>query len=73
MSLADELPRFVRVRGFDARGFVEFEFAIGDPSLHLDMILPPLAFREFCREQRVRYLGTPAAEASVPESPAEES
>lgn len=41
--------RFVRVTGVARGGFIEFQFAIGDPTLYLEMILPPTAFEEFCR------------------------
>ena len=51
-----ELERCVRVTDRDHRGFVEFQFSIGDPSLYLEMTLPPAAFAEFCREHRVRML-----------------
>jgi len=55
--LADgDAKRFVRVKRYNPRGFVEFEYAIGDPSLCLDMILPPAAFRAFCRDHQVRFL-----------------
>ena len=48
--------RFVRVTNQDRRGNVEFQFSIGDPSLYLEMILPPAAFAEFCDEHQVRLL-----------------
>ncbi len=42
-------PRYVQVTSRDRPGFVEFRFAIGDPELYLEMILPDRAFAEFCR------------------------
>lgn len=45
--------RYVRVTGEARGGFVEFQFAIGDPTLYLDMILPPAAFAEFCATNKV--------------------
>lgn len=42
-------PRYVRVTSKERPGFVEFQFAIGDPELYLEMILPDQAFAEFCR------------------------
>ena len=51
-----ELARFVRVTDRNHRGFVEFQFSIGDPSMYLEMTLPPPAFEEFCREHQVRVL-----------------
>ena len=37
-------------------GFVEFDFALGDPSLYVEMILPEEAFEEFCERNRVVFL-----------------
>ena len=51
-----EPTRFVRVTDRDHRGFVEFQFSIGDPGLYLEMTLPPAAFHEFCRDHQVRVL-----------------
>jgi phenol hydroxylase P0 protein len=48
----NEQTRYVRVTGVTHGGFIEFQFAIGDPSLYLAMILPPHAYEEFCRAQR---------------------
>jgi phenol hydroxylase P0 protein len=47
--------RYVRVTA-RRKGFVEFEFSLGDSSVSLEMILPEAAFDEFCREQRARFL-----------------
>ncbi len=59
----DEATRYVRVTDHDHRGFVEFQFSIGDPGLYLEMTLPPAAFEEFCREHAVRVLDDDAAAA----------
>ncbi len=48
----NEQTRYVRVTGVTRGGFIEFQFAIGDPSLYLAMILPPHAYAEFCLTQR---------------------
>lgn len=48
----NEQTRYVRVTGVTHGGFIEFQFAIGDPSLYLEMILPPHAYAEFCLTQR---------------------
>ena len=37
-------------------GFIEFDFAIGDPDLTVELILPEPAFEEFCATHRVRHL-----------------
>lgn len=49
-------PCFVRITKADSRGYIEFQFAIGDPTLFLEMILPPAAFAEFCATHRARHL-----------------
>ena len=46
----DPRTRFVRLRRVRSDGFVEFEFAIGDPDLAVDLILPADAYRDFCRD-----------------------
>jgi phenol hydroxylase P0 protein len=47
---------WVRVTRCRADGFVEFDFAIGDPELSVDLILPAAAFEEFCVVNRVRRM-----------------
>ena len=46
----DPAKRFVRLKQVRGDGFVEFEFAIGDPDLAVDLILPAEAYRTFCRD-----------------------
>ena len=48
--------RYVHVTNIDDRGFIEFQFSIGDPNLYLEMMLPPKAFDEFCAEQHAAKL-----------------
>ena len=55
----DTRRRFVRVTGERGNGFVEFDFAIGEPELCVEMILGREAFAEFCAANRVELL--PAA------------
>lgn len=52
---------YVRVTNADRRGFIEFQFSIGDPALFLEMTLPPAAFAEFCAEHRVQHLNAAQA------------
>ena len=52
----DELPRFVRVRGVIDDRFIEFDFAIGEPSLYVELVLPKDAFQSFCRHNRVTMM-----------------
>jgi phenol/toluene 2-monooxygenase (NADH) P0/A0 len=48
----DPTKRYVRLNQVRADGFVEFQFAIGDPELAVDLILPAEAYREFCRDNQ---------------------
>ncbi|MBS1191409.1 MAG: lapK [Rhodocyclaceae bacterium] len=59
----DTTRRFVRLRGERANGFVEFDFAIGEPEIFIEMILGREAFAEFCAANRVEML--PAQEADA--------
>lgn len=56
-----QLTRYVRVRK-QAKGFVEFDFAIGDPSLYIELILPIAAFEEFCRKNQAVQMTAEQAE-----------
>ncbi|WP_020656186.1 phenol hydroxylase subunit [Massilia niastensis] len=51
----DVSKRWVRVTGAHD-GFVEFDFAIADPALTVELILPRPAFDEFCRMNAVVQL-----------------
>ncbi len=48
--------KFVRLIERRADGFVEFEFAIGDPGLYVELLLPPDAYEAFCESNRVTFL-----------------
>lgn len=52
----DTRRRFVRVTGTRGQDFVEFDFAIGEPELFVEMILGPQAFAEFCTANQVEIL-----------------
>lgn len=70
-SLAEQPPmdtarRFVRIHGERANGFVEFDFAIGEPEIFIEMILGREAFAEFCAANCVEML--PVEEAKAEES-----
>lgn len=52
----DTRQRWVRVTGERAGGFIEFDFAIGEPDLIVEMILSPEAFAEFCAANQVQML-----------------
>lgn len=52
----DTARRFVRVTGERPNGFIEFDFAIGDPELFVELILGREAFGEFCAANAVELL-----------------
>jgi phenol hydroxylase P0 protein len=47
---------FVRVTGTQDARFVEFEFAIGDPALAVELVMQFDQFREFCACHAVSHL-----------------
>jgi len=60
----DPEKRYVRVTRTRGHEFVEFDFAVGDPSLYVELILPYDAFQTFCAHNKVQYL-TPEQAAAV--------
>lgn len=48
-----ELTRYARIRRVVHDKFIEFDFAIGDPSLYVELVLPREAFDTFCRHNKV--------------------
>ena len=52
----DTTRRFVRVFGERRGGFIEFEFAVGEPEVFIEMLLSPAAFSEFCATNKVEIL-----------------
>lgn len=48
--------RYVRFRELNQGNYVLFDFAIGDPELWIELILPVPAYQTFCRENAVTYL-----------------
>ena len=52
----DTTRRFVRLSGERPNGFIEFEFAIGEPEIFVEMILGREAFAEFCTANQVEML-----------------
>jgi len=45
----DPARRFVRITGRRPNGFVEFDFAIGEPEVFVELILSGEAFEAFCK------------------------
>jgi len=62
-SPLSELTRYVRVRKVLDDKFVEFDFAIGDPSLYVELVLPRDAFDVFCRHNEVQVMTEEQARA----------
>lgn len=54
--ICDVSAKFVRIKQVRADGLVCFEFAIGWPELFVDLMLPRLAFDDFCLRQKVQLL-----------------
>lgn len=52
----DRLAKLVRVRSPENARFVEFDFAIGDPRLFVELILPKAAFELFCKNNKVQLM-----------------
>jgi phenol/toluene 2-monooxygenase (NADH) P0/A0 len=48
--------RFVRVLGIRRASFVEFSFALGDPELAVELVLPFAAFVELCDRYHVETI-----------------
>lgn len=59
-----DLKRYVRLRRVVDDKFIEFDFAIGDPSLYVELVLPKAAFDAFCRHNNVQMM-TEAQAAAV--------
>ncbi len=49
----NDLPKYVRVRSAPDDKFVMFDFAIGDSSLFVELVLPPESFKDFCANNNV--------------------
>jgi len=58
-----ELTRYARIRRVVDDKFIEFDFAIGDPSLYVELVLPRDAFDTFCRHNNVVMMTEEQAEA----------
>jgi phenol hydroxylase P0 protein len=48
---------FVRFRALNSHGFVEFDFAIGDPSLSVELVMKPADYARFCETNHATVLG----------------
>ncbi len=48
--------RYVRVTGERPGGFVEFDYAVGEPEIFVELILHKNDFNEFCESNQVEVL-----------------
>lgn len=55
-KIFDTTHKFVRVIEARQGGLIEFEFAIGEPELFVELIMPAHAFAEFCAANQVTVL-----------------
>ncbi len=55
-KIFDTTRKFVRVIETRQDGLIEFEFAIGEPELFVELIMPAHAFAEFCEANQVTVL-----------------
>lgn len=52
----NSLTKYIRVRSDENSRFVMFDFAIGDPALFVELVLPPESFEEFCTINNVVHM-----------------
>lgn len=57
-STFDITRKFVRVMRTLPNGLIEFEFAIGEPDVAAELVMPKAAFEEFCAANQVELLTT---------------
>lgn len=50
----DIQSRFIRIVAEHGNGLVEFEFAVGEPQLFVEMVMQRAEFDDFCRMQGVQ-------------------
>lgn len=48
-----QLTKYIRITGDRNAKFVEFDFAIQDPTLFVELVLPQQAFQHFCEVNHV--------------------
>jgi len=59
----DVAARYVRITGIRNNSLIEFDFAIGEPELFVELVLPFAAFEEFCAMNDVHHLSAEEAAA----------
>ncbi|NMM38388.1 MAG: phenol hydroxylase [Glaciimonas sp.] len=67
-KIFDTTHKYVRVVEIRQDGMVGFEFAIGEPELFVELMMPAAAFKDFCEVNQVALLAPATAQnASDPE------
>lgn len=51
-----KLTKYIRIRSNPDARFVEFDFAINDPSLFVELIMPKSCFETFCEHNQVIHM-----------------
>ena len=59
----DPNRKWVRVTELRPSGLISFEFSVGEPEIFVELILPALAFIEFCARNQVVFLPSEDGEA----------
>ncbi|MCW8865010.1 MAG: phenol hydroxylase subunit [Colwellia sp.] len=59
-----QMAKYVRVRSAENSRFVEFDFAISDPSLFVELVLPKKAFEQFCQANDVVFMSQEQQDAN---------
>ena len=54
--------RYVRITGIRNNHLIEFDFAIGEPEMYIELVLPFEAFQTFCAHNKVQHLTPEEAE-----------
>lgn len=60
----DVQRRFIRIVQEHDSGMVEFEFAVGEPQLYVEMVMPRREFSEFCAMHGVQPTYGPLVDAT---------
>lgn len=65
----DIFRRFVRITRRRPDGFVEFDFAMGEPELFVELVLPDEAFHAFCAANKAEPFPEPPSGGDGPPDP----
>ena len=54
--------KYVWVNDTLPNGMTEFEFAVGDTSVSVELVMPKAAFDEFCAANQVEFIAKPGSD-----------